>query len=90
VNKTDNSSKSAERSLQLDKIYARPLWDEHDLAVIFDVKVDTVRDMKQRAEIPGIVQINQRAWRVSRDAFLELMKLKGMPQPKRGRPLGSD
>jgi len=77
------------REQKLMLIYAKPMWDEEDLAILFDVTVDTIRDMKQRNEIYGVVRFNLRSWRVSRDAFLEMLKEKGLPQPKRGRPTGS-
>ena len=81
----DSSSPSA-REIALDRALARPLWDENDLAVVFNVAVDTIRHMKVRGEIPAIVQINQRCWRVHRDAFLEHFRRKGTPSAPRGRP----
>ena len=82
-----NSAISREDAL--DHVFGRPLWDEHDLATVFDAAIDTVRHMKSRDEIPGIVQVNQRCWRVHRDAFLEHFKLRGMPKRPRGRPRAS-
>ena len=74
------------REVALQRIMSKPLWDEKDLAVLFDVCIDTIRHMKSRGEIPGIVQINLRAWLVHRDVFLEELKQKAMPRSGRGRP----
>jgi len=74
------------RETALDRIFARPLWDENDVATVLGVAIDTVRHMKSRNEIPGVVQVNQRCWRIHRDAFLEHFKENGMPRRSRGRP----
>jgi hypothetical protein len=79
------SGRGSPREAALDRVFARPLWDEHDLATVLDAAIDTIRHMKSRHEIPGVVQINQRCWRVHRDAFLEHFKQIGMPR-RRGRP----
>jgi len=83
--RTEQASR-AEREAALDRVFARPLWDEYDVATVLGVAIDTVRHMKSRNEIPGIVQINQRCWRVHRDAFLEYFKRNGLPTRGRGRP----
>jgi hypothetical protein len=77
---------SAEREAALERVFAKPLWEEDDLAVIFNVTVESIRHMKVRGEIPAVVQINLRTWRVHRDAFLAYFREQGTPKPRRGRP----
>jgi len=74
------------REEDLARIFAKPLWDENDLAVLLNVEVETIRHMKVRGEIAAIVQVNKRCWRVSRDAYIEHFKVRGMPKKGRGRP----
>ena len=83
------TSGDPERSETRDQAMARTLWDENDLAIILDVKLDTLRHMKARGEIPGVVQINLRKWFVHRDAFLEHIRQAGMPKATPGRTRGS-
>ena len=78
-----------DRQSRLDRIFARPLWDETDIAVILDVQVDTIRHMKSRGEMPAVVHLNKRCWRVSRDAFIRYFEVNGAPQKKRGRPVSA-
>jgi hypothetical protein len=76
-----------DRQSHLDRIFARPLWDETDIAVILDVQVDTIRHMKSRGELPAVVHLNKRCWRVSRDAFIRHFEINGASKNRRGRPV---
>ena len=91
ANKPDENQRdpARERRLMLDQIMQLPLWGEDELALILDVKIDSVRHMKARGEIPGIVNLNLRKWFIHRDAFLEHIKQRGMPKAPPGRPRGS-
>ena len=89
VNSGTELSETLERGATLERVMLLPLWGEHQLAIILEVKIDTVRHMKSRGEIPGVVNLNMRKWFVHRDAFLEHIKQRGMPQTSIGRPRGS-
>ena len=78
-----------DREGALAQVFGKPLWDERDLAIIFDVEIDTIMHMKSKGQIPAVCQFNLRCWLVSRDGFLEHVKSFGMPRPKVGRPSGS-
>jgi len=77
------------RSRILAELMQKPIWEEADVALFYNVTVDTLRHMKSRNEIPGIVQTNLRTWHIHRDAFLEHFKQRGMPKSSPGRPKGS-
>ena len=81
--------RSADREAQLRQVMEKEIWGEGDLAVFFNVKVDTIRHMKSRGEIPGTVNINNRLWRIHRDVLIAHFKSAGMPHTRKGRPQGS-
>ena len=83
------SGQCVQRSSVLAGVMLLPLWGEQELAIVLEVKIDTVRHMKSRGEIPGVVNLNMRKWFVHRDAFLEHIKQRGMPQASIGLPRGS-
>lgn len=89
VAKRETPPVPVDRNQVMADLMAKPIWEEADVAAFYDVSIDALRHMKSRKEIPALVQVNLRTWRVHRDAFLEYFKRAGMPKSKAGRPRGS-